>query len=122
VSVCELRREVRDLAILCPVPPVPRDLSKAIDLARQLRAATWHSLQECVCPAVLPPCPECHDLGVQLASLEVEKCEVVRICNLDRTLVATPVAVRHWLPLHLLQQIAAALCCRDLGALDLTRL
>src|SRR6185312_12218796 len=122
VTVCELSREVRDLAILCPRPPAPREFSKAIGLARQLRDAAWHSLQECICPALLPPCPECHDAGVLLASLEVQSCEVVRICNLERTIVATPIALRHWLPLRELQQIAAALCCRDLGHLELKQL
>jgi hypothetical protein len=123
VVACHLRLEVHDLGIACPPPPQPPlEFKTAIDQARRLRDAWWHSLQDCICPALLPPCPECHDLGVQLACLEVESCEVVRICNLERSFVPTPAAVRYWLPRHQVREIVEALCCRDLGHLGLANL
>jgi hypothetical protein len=127
VTICQLRREVRDLAIPCPppaspIPPPPPVFAITIDRAKSLRDAWWHAFQECICPSLLPPCPPCDDLGVLLACLEVESCEVVRICNLERTIVPTPVALRHWLPFQFLSSLAAALCCRDLGHLELSQL
>ncbi len=122
ITGCQLGREVRDLDGLSRVPNPPRPDRDAISLALRLRNAWWHFLQECICPALLPPCPSCDDPGVLLACLEVESCEVVRICNLERSIVPTAVALRHWLPLHLLGDLAEALCCRDLGQLELSKL
>ena len=69
-------------------------------------------LLECFCDNINPPCPACTDLGVLLACLEVRDCEVVRICNLERKFVLTPVALRYWFPI--LCQIGQAIeeqCC-----------
>lgn len=116
--VCHFHTEVANLRNLCP-PPSDPVFATTIDRAQRLRDAWWHFLQECICSALLPPCPPCDDLGVLLACVEVERCEVVEICNLERTFIPTPVALRHWLPLHLLGDLAEAFCCRELGHLDL---
>jgi len=120
---CQFHTEVANLRILCPVPEPPGpstvDFAVTIDRARRLRDAWWHFLQGCLCTALLPPCPPCDDLGVLLACVEVERCEVVEICNLERTFIPTAVALRHWLPFHLLGDLAEAFCCRELGHLDL---
>lgn len=69
-------------------------------------------LLECFCDHVNPPCPPCDDLGVLIACLEVKDCEVVRICNLERKFVLTPVALRYWFPaLCQIGEAVEELCC-----------
>jgi len=111
---CALRGEVQALPVPCPPQQTTRDFATRVDLARKLVAAWVRFWQDCVCRALLPPCPPCDDPAVLLACLEVESCEVVGICNLERTFVPTAVALRHWLPLHLLGELVERLCCRDL--------
>jgi hypothetical protein len=68
--------------------------------------------QQAVCACLLPPCPECKDMAVLLASLRVQKCEVVEVCNLARTFVLTGPALRYWVPLvGLLGKAVEHLCC-----------
>jgi len=55
-------------------------------------------LKDCFCSALNPPCRPCDDTAVLLACLEVSDCRVVRICNLERTYVLTPTAIRYWIP------------------------
>jgi hypothetical protein len=111
---CALRGDVQALPVPCPPPPVSLPFATRVDLARRLVAAWLRFWQDCICRALLPPCPPCDDTAVLLACLEVESCEVVRICNLERTFVPTAVALRHWVPLHLLGELVERLCCRDL--------
>ena len=113
LALCALRNEARALPIPCPPQSPPLPFADRIDLARKL-LAVWRRLwQDCACHALLPPCPPCDDLGVLLACLEVETCEVVEVCNLERRLVPTAVALRHWLPLDGLGRIAEELRCME---------
>jgi len=66
--------------------------------ARTLAPMLNRFVLDCFCRNVLPPCRPCTDLGVLLACLEVDECEVVEICNLVRKLVLTPVSIDYWLP------------------------
>lgn len=72
-------------------------------------------LQKCVCTSINPRCPTCTDLGVPLAKLTVEGCEVTDICDLERRWVLTPRAIEHWLPINKVAgAVLPAICCEDL--------
>jgi hypothetical protein len=73
-------------------------------------------LRDCVCRALNPACLPCEDSAVLLACLDVEECQVKRICNMERTFVLSPAAVRYWLPpLQLIGNLVERLCCDPLG-------
>jgi len=110
---CELRRKVQAIDIQCPPGNTPLS-SEARSRASRALVEAWVSYwQDCVCRALLPPCPPCEDPGVLLACLDVEGCEVVKVCNLERTFVLTAVALRYWLSLHWVGEILEKLCCVD---------
>jgi len=115
---CALREEARALPVHCPPLDPPRTLADWLDSAQKLVAAWRRVWQDCASRALLPPCPPCDDPAVLLATLDVQSCAVQRVCNLERTIVASPVALRHWLPLDGLSRLAAALCRTDPGGLD----
>lgn len=69
----------------------------------------YHSA--CACTALNPPCPPCEDTGLLLACLEVDECDVVKICNLDRKFVLTWLSMRYWLPLADIGDEFEELCC-----------
>jgi hypothetical protein len=79
--------------------------------AQSLGQALLRYLLDCVCAALNPACQPCNDPAVLLACLEVKDCKVVRICNLERTFVISPTAVRYWVPLHLLGWLIEQVCC-----------
>ncbi|HEV7669576.1 MAG TPA: hypothetical protein VGS22_13715 [Thermoanaerobaculia bacterium] len=114
---CALREEARTLPVHCPPLDPPKTLADWLGSAQSLVAAWRRVWQDCAARALLPPCPPCDDPGVLLATLDVESCAVQRVCNLARTIVASPVALRHWLPLDGFHRLAAALCRTDPGAL-----
>src|SRR5690606_14936382 len=59
----------------------------------------------------------CEDSAVKLACLTVDDCEVVSICNLERTFVLSAPAIRYWVPfLHGLGELFERLCCEPLPA------
>jgi hypothetical protein len=71
-----------------------------------------HSVKDCVCNALIPPCHSCDDPGVLLACVTVQDCCVVEICNLERKFVISPVALRYWIPeIQELGESIEALCC-----------
>ena len=83
-----------------------------------LMEAAIDYLRDCVCRALNPPCVPCEDSAVLLACLDVEKCKVIKVCNLERTFVLSPAAVRYWLPpLQLIGNLAERLCCAPLQLL-----
>jgi hypothetical protein len=89
-----------------------RAVQRAFD---QLRRLLLRYLQNCLCLALLPACSPCEDTAVLLACLEVKGCEIVRICNLERSFVLSPAAMRYWAPpLRLLGEAVERLCCREI--------
>jgi hypothetical protein len=81
----------------------------------QLLQALLRYLRACICQALNPPCPPCDDAAVLLACLKVKDCKVVSICDLERTFVLTPVAVRHWLPpINWLGEFIEKICCQPI--------
>ena len=86
--------------------------------ADMLAEAFINYLRDCVCRVLNPACAPCDDSGVLLACLDIEDCEVVKVCNLERTVVISPKAVRYWLPpVQLLGNLFERLCCDPLEKL-----
>ena len=72
-------------------------------------------LRDCVSRAVNPACTSGEDSAVLLACLDIQDCNVVKICNLERTFVLSPAAVRYWLPpLQLVGNMVERLLCDPL--------
>jgi hypothetical protein len=106
-SDCRLRREV--LAIDVPTDTASRRDS---DAAKRLVEAIVRYLIDCICAALNPPCEPCEDAAVKLACLTVDDCEVISICNLERTFVLSAPAIRYWVPfLHALGEAFERFCC-----------
>lgn len=81
-------------------------------LATEARDLALRFIVDCLCRAILPPCPPCDDLDVPLATIRVEGCEVVGICNLVRRLVPTAPNLRYWLPqLEETRSLLQTICC-----------
>jgi hypothetical protein len=110
---CGLRDEVLCINLTNPNPNALANAAAAFSTGVvKLLEALFRYLQECLCCALNPPCPPCEDTAVLLACLEVKDCKVVKICDLERTFVLTPLAVRYWLPpLRLLGEVIEKLCC-----------
>lgn len=69
-------------------------------------------LVDCICSALLPPCPECDDDAVLLACLKVKNCKVTDICNLERTFLLTENNLRYWMPfLRGFGEALEKICC-----------
>lgn len=113
---CKLRDDVKRL-----LPPSSGAGDITIGEADQFAKSGWglvgvylRFLADCLCRALNPPCQPCDDMGVLLACLRVQECEVIDICNLDRTFVLSPVAFRYWLPpLHMIGELFEKLCCES---------
>lgn len=103
---CTLRAK----AAAIQVPPEGADLQPATD---KLLDAYLDIARDCVCNAILPPCPPCDDPGVLLATVCIAGCEVVSICNLERKLVLTGPNLRYWLPVDVIGDALESLCCPD---------
>jgi hypothetical protein len=77
-------------------------------------------LRDCICNAINPPCPDCNDMGVLLACITVKDCQVVDICNLERTFVLTWPTMRYWIPeIGQLGNAIEKICCPSLCEEDL---
>jgi len=110
---CELLRAVRQIRIPddeqswmaeANLPPEKRASFK-------LREIMVQYFRDCACAALNPPCQPCDDTGVLLACLEVKDCQVLRICNLERTFVLNGVSLRYWFSLDRLGDQIEKLCC-----------
>ncbi|HEX5736463.1 MAG TPA: hypothetical protein VF131_26770 [Blastocatellia bacterium] len=114
LSDCSLPRELASLDLASTVPAENNRRTALRRLKRgsaKLRDIQKRYLINCICSALIPPCSPCEDTGVLLACLEVKDCDIVRVCNLERTFVISPTAVRYWVPLQLLGEEIEALCC-----------
>lgn len=77
-------------------------------------------LFDCICAALLPPCPTCDDPAVKLACVQIDDCNVAEICNLERTFLLTEPNLRYWLPLlHAFGEGLERLCCDVAGRVKL---
>ena len=110
---CRLRADVAAI----PVPSVEPIL---VEDRKKLVYAYLRLLRDCVCRAVLPPCPPCDDTGVLLACITMANCEVIDICNLERKFVLTAPNFRYWFPASLFGELVERLCCEDIRPDDKT--
>lgn len=120
---CRLRRDVEAIRIPLPAEPSEdededeveeRTIKQVVDTStasRALASALIRYMAGCLCAALLPPCRPCDDLGVLLATIEVEGCEVVHVCNLERTIPLTGTALGHWVPVQHLARLLDEVCC-----------
>jgi hypothetical protein len=71
-------------------------------------------LVRCVCDAANPRCPSCTDARIPLARLQVEGCDVVSVCDLERHWVNSPRALAYWFPVvEVLRELLEKRCCPD---------
>jgi hypothetical protein len=105
---CCLMEEVAAVVI-----PTESRLGEAtIVAADALVRAFIRYLLDCICSALIPPCPTCEDPAVKLACLEIKDCKVDNICNMERTFLLTEHNLRYWLPfLHWFGEALEKICC-----------
>ena len=92
---CKLRSEVLSVSIPTAESNNPQAIAQAAEV---LVYAFLRYLIDCICAALNPPCTPCEDTAVKLACVEIEACEVTRICNLERTYVLSWPTMRYWIP------------------------
>lgn len=119
---CALRTDVAaaDVPPLLPPPP-PDSTEKATvaevqqiaEAAGALGAALRRFLTDAACATLNPPCGDCTDTDVLLARLELDGCDVVRVCSATREQVLPGgSAYGEWLPkLYRLRELAERVCC-----------
>jgi len=108
-SDCRLRHDL--LAIELPGPGSNQE-DNLYEAQQKLTEILFRYLIDCICAALNPPCQPCKDPAVKLACLTVDDCEVVRICNLERTFVLSGPAIRYWVPfLHWIGELLEKACC-----------
>jgi hypothetical protein len=112
---CRLRQDVQ--AILMLAPAVATDVTRSdaqlfVNSTYSVLGAVLRFALDCACASVNPPEPSCEDPAVLLACLTVQRCDVLEVCNLQRTYVITGPSIRHWLPpIGWLGTLVEGLCC-----------
>lgn len=123
VADCALRDLVRTVQLpqLLPTPePDPDQVLTRTDLgqihtaAATLTTAVQRFVTDAMCATLNPPCTDCTDTDVLLAHLELDDCDVVRVCSATREQVLPGgSAYGEWLPkLYPLREMAQRLCCQ----------
>jgi hypothetical protein len=112
-TACTLFERVS--AMRAPEPPKPRGQEDPVEQpgVEGLMDVFLELLRECFCMAILPPCPPCDDLAVEIACIRVQGCEVIEICNMSRQLVLSPASMRYWLGFGRLEAELRRICCPD---------
>ncbi|WP_225830060.1 hypothetical protein [Streptomyces sp. NK08204] len=126
---CRLRTEVAavDVPPLLPAPP-PDSVEKAsiaevqqiAEAAAALTLALRRFLTDAACATLNPPCGDSTDTDVLLAHLELDGCDVVRVCSgIREQVLPGGGAYGEWLPkLYRLRELAERVCCAPLPRLD----
>jgi hypothetical protein len=114
---CTLREDVEAIPVSEPEDEgeggvergmVRRTGTTAVELAEAVR----RYVADCICMAINPPCRPCTDTDVLLACVEIEDCEVVRVCNASRDYVLGGPTLRYWIPgLCRLHELVEEACC-----------
>jgi hypothetical protein len=119
---CELRTTVGQINVppLLPRPEPESDQKLTVteiqliaEAATKLIAALRRFVTDAACSTLNPPCTDCTDTDVLLAHIELEDCDVVRICSATREQVL-PGGSQYgeWLPkLYRLRELAERVCC-----------
>jgi len=125
VADCRLRDDVRTVALPQPLPtPEPdatrrltvTDLGLLTDAAGNLTTYVRRFVTDAACATLNPPCVDCTDDDVLLAHLELDGCDVVRVCSATREQVLPGgSAYGEWLPkLYQLRHLAEQVCCKPI--------
>lgn len=123
VADCTLRDDVRAVSIPQPLPtpdpdPAQRlsiaELDQISDAAAKLTVAVQRFVIDAACATLNPPCTDCTDTDVLLAHLELDGCDVVRVCSATREQVLPGgSAYGEWLSkLAPLRHLAQQICCQ----------
>jgi hypothetical protein len=125
VADCSLRSDVRSADLPRPVPipdpdPDQRLTTPELDhlavAAEKLTIALERFVADAACSALNPSCNDCSDSDVLLAHLELDGCDVVRVCSATREQVLPGgSAYGEWLPkLYRLRELAERVCCQPI--------
>jgi hypothetical protein len=120
---CSVRPGVAGVTLPPPLPEQPAgdrlqvgagELNLMAVAAQTLASAVVQYVAGCVCASLLPPCGDCADSDVLLARLEVDDCEVLRICAAERDqLLPGGPGYSAWLPvLYQARALAERVCCQ----------
>ncbi|MFL6125574.1 hypothetical protein [Actinophytocola sp.] len=123
IADCRLHDDVRAVAIPQPLPvPEPdptrrltvADLGLLAEAAGKLTTYVRRFVTDAACSTLNPPCVDCTDNDVLLAHLELDGCDVVRVCAATREQVLPGgSAYGEWLPkLYQLRHLAEQVCCQ----------
>ncbi|MFI0418837.1 hypothetical protein [Spongiactinospora sp. 9N601] len=119
---CALRDDVRKTPIPHPLPTPEPDPSQRLtiaeldhiaDAAGRLTVYVRRFVADAACSTLNPPCTNCSDTDVLLAHLELDGCDVTRVCAATREQVLPGgSAYGEWLPkLYQLRHLAQQVCC-----------
>jgi hypothetical protein len=125
VGDCRLRDDVRTVAMPQPLPtpePAPThrltvtDLSSLTEAAGRLTTYLRRFVTDAACSTLNPPCAGHSDDDVLIAHLELDGCDVVRVCSATREQVLPGgAAYGEWLPkLYQLRHLAEQVCCQPI--------
>ncbi|MFI0820874.1 hypothetical protein ACH4TX_32740 [Streptomyces sp. NPDC021098] len=122
---CALRQETAATDVPPPLPAPPPDstetatvaeVQQIAEAAATLATAVRRFLTDAACATLNPPCGDCTDTDVLLARVELDGCDVVRVCSATREQVLPGgSAYGEWLPkLYRLRELAERVCCEPL--------
>ncbi|MEU1662237.1 hypothetical protein ABZ547_01290 [Streptomyces sparsogenes] len=122
---CALRAYVATVYVPPLLPPPPPDSTEKTTVAEAqqiaeaaaaLGAALHRFLTDAACATLNPPCGDSADTDVLLAHVELNGCDVVRVCSATREQVLPGgSAYGEWLPkLYRLRELAERVCCGPL--------
>ncbi|MFD7504099.1 hypothetical protein [Streptomyces sp. NPDC059850] len=122
---CALRTDVAAADVPPPLPAPPPDstetatvaeVQQIAEAAATLSTALRRFLTDAACATLNPPCGDCTDTDVLLARVELDGCDVVRVCSATREQVLPGgSAYGEWLPkLYRLRELAERVCCAPL--------
>ncbi|MFF8958580.1 hypothetical protein [Streptomyces sp. NPDC014894] len=97
-------------------PVTAVDLRRLAEAVAALTTAVLRFVTDAACSATVPPCSDRTGADILLARVELDDCDVVRVCFAAREQVLPGGwAYGAWLPrLHRVRELAERLCCRPL--------
>jgi len=124
---CGLRSTLARIEIPTPLPRPEVDSGEKVTLAQlqmiakaagELSVVLRRFVTDAACATLNPPCTDCADTDVLLARLELDDCDVVRICSATREQVLPGGgAYGEWLPkLYRLRELAERVCCQPVAS------
>jgi hypothetical protein len=123
---CSLRDKVRSVDLPQLLSPPTLDDQQRLTVsglahlwraARTLTNALDRFVADAACSTLNPSCTDCTDTDVLLAHVELDDCDVARICSATREQVLPGgAAYGEWLPkLYRLRELAERVCCQPVA-------